>query len=215
MQEVDGFRRPRAGGPNRFVVRAQHGCPIRDILGMLQSSRDLQLRAEERRGEFGDEFLEGVGTVTEAFAELSRESCLGAAPVTIMPTDELCRVDQTSRVRVKRIDSAIRHNQKAARKGPWVLRVATRAAWRRPTVFTTIASHSDCPCGGRLYLANIASRWRRLDYTLLFIRVGRWSRETVRFSIESIIELLTFRYAIDIVEKTTFAILQICETLMD
>src|ERR1035438_8610385 len=51
----------------------------------------------------------------------------------IMPTDELCRVDQTSRVRVKRIDSAIRHNQKAGRKGPWALRVATRAAWRRPT----------------------------------------------------------------------------------
>jgi hypothetical protein len=69
----------------------------------------------------------------------------------IKPTDELCRVDQTSRVKVKRIDPAIRHSQKASRKGPWVLRVATRAAWRRPTVFTTIASHSDCPCGGRLY----------------------------------------------------------------
>jgi hypothetical protein len=59
VQEVDGFRRSRAGGPDRFIVRAQHGCPIRDILGMLQSSRDLQLRAEEGRREFGDEFLEG------------------------------------------------------------------------------------------------------------------------------------------------------------
>ena len=36
------------------------------------------------------------------------------------------------------------------------------------------------------------------DYTLLFIRVGPdGGRETVRFSIESIIELLTFRSAID------------------
>ena len=86
MQEVDGFRRSRAGGPNRFIVRAQHGCPIRDILGMLQSSRDLELRAEEGRREFGDEFLEGVGTITEAFAELPCEPRLGAAPVCIMPT---------------------------------------------------------------------------------------------------------------------------------
>ena len=38
MQEVDGFRRLRAGGAGRFIVRAQHGSPIRDILGMLQSS---------------------------------------------------------------------------------------------------------------------------------------------------------------------------------
>jgi hypothetical protein len=73
MQEVDGLRRPRAGGPNCFVVRAQHGSPIRDILRMLQSSRDLQLRAEEGRREFGDEFLEGVSTIAEAFAELPRE----------------------------------------------------------------------------------------------------------------------------------------------
>src|ERR1035441_9402590 len=89
------------------------------------------------------------------------------------PYDELCRVDQTSRVRVKRIDSAIRHNQKAARKGPWVLRVATRAAWRRPTVFTTIAAHSDCPCGGLLYLGNIASRWRRPITPCYSFELGR------------------------------------------
>jgi hypothetical protein len=85
MQEVHGFRRPRAGGPNRFIVRAQYDCPIRDILGMLQSSGDIELRAEEGRREFGDEFLEGVGTIAEAFAELSREPRLGAAPVGIMP----------------------------------------------------------------------------------------------------------------------------------
>jgi hypothetical protein len=31
-----------------------------DIFGMLQPARDLQLRAEEGRREFGDEFLERV-----------------------------------------------------------------------------------------------------------------------------------------------------------
>jgi hypothetical protein len=86
MQEVDGFGRARAGGPDRFIVRAQHRCPIRDILGMLQSSGDLQLGAEEGRCEFGDEFLEGVGTIAEAFAELPREPRLGAAPVRMLVT---------------------------------------------------------------------------------------------------------------------------------
>jgi hypothetical protein len=115
--------------------------------------------------------------------------------IRIMPTDELCRVDQTSRVTVKRIDPAIRHNQKASRKGPWVLRVATRAASRRAQQCSRLLLLiQTVRAADWLYLANIASRWRRLDY-----------RETVRFSIESIIELLTFRYAIDIVEKTTFA----------
>jgi hypothetical protein len=71
VQELSGLGCARAGGPNRFIVRAQDGCPIRDILGVLQSSRDLQLRAEEGCREFGDEFLEGAGTITEAFAELS------------------------------------------------------------------------------------------------------------------------------------------------
>jgi hypothetical protein len=46
---------------------------------MLQPSRALQLRAEERRGEFGDEFLEGGGTITEAFTELSCEPCRHSA----------------------------------------------------------------------------------------------------------------------------------------
>jgi hypothetical protein len=55
MQEVDGFGRRRAGGPDRFIVRAQHGCPMRDILGMLQPSRYFQFGAEEGRREFGDE----------------------------------------------------------------------------------------------------------------------------------------------------------------
>ena len=84
MQEVDGFGRPSAGGPDRFIVRAQHRCPIRDILGMLQSSRDLKLGAEEGRREFGDEFLEGVSTIAEAFAESPREPRFGAAPVRML-----------------------------------------------------------------------------------------------------------------------------------
>jgi hypothetical protein len=53
---------------------------------MLQSSRDLQLRAEESRREFGDEFLERVGLITEAFAEFACEATWAADPVPVMPT---------------------------------------------------------------------------------------------------------------------------------
>jgi hypothetical protein len=53
---------------------------------MLQSSRDLQLGTEEGCSEFGDEFLEGVGIITEAFTEFAREAVCSAAPVTMFVT---------------------------------------------------------------------------------------------------------------------------------
>jgi hypothetical protein len=59
----------------------------------------------------GDEFLERVGIVTEAFAKFAREAVCSAAPVPIMPTDELCRVDRTSHGQIKRSDAAARHNK--------------------------------------------------------------------------------------------------------
>jgi hypothetical protein len=47
---------------------------------VLQPSRDLEFCAQEGGSEFGDEFLEGVGIVAEAFAEFAREAVCSAAP---------------------------------------------------------------------------------------------------------------------------------------
>ena len=66
-----------------------------------------------------------------------------------------------------------------------------------PTVFTTIASHSDCPCGGLALLGEYSVKLEAPDYTLLFNRVGGWAERNCAFRFESIIELLTFRYALD------------------
>jgi hypothetical protein len=74
---------------------------------------------------------------------------------------------------------------------------STRAAWRRPTVFTTIAAHSDCPCDRTALLGESSVKVETPDYTFIHSSRAGWGRETVRFSIESIIELLTFRSAID------------------
>jgi len=57
----------------------------RDILRMLQASRDLEFGAQEGRREFGDEFLEGIGLITEAFAEFACEATWAADPVAVMP----------------------------------------------------------------------------------------------------------------------------------
>lgn len=52
---------------------------------MLQASRDLEFGAQEGRREFGDEFLEGIGLITEAFAEFACEATWAADPVAVMP----------------------------------------------------------------------------------------------------------------------------------
>jgi hypothetical protein len=92
VQELNGLGRARAGGPYGFTVRAKDGSPICDIFRVLQPSRDIEFGAQEGSREFRDEFLKRVGIVTEAFAEFAREAVCSAAPVRIMPTDELCRV---------------------------------------------------------------------------------------------------------------------------
>jgi hypothetical protein len=86
VQELNGFGRASAGGPYRFTVRAKDGSPICDIFRVLQPSRDLEFCAQERGSEFGDEFLERVGIVTEAFAEFAREAVCSAAPVAVLVT---------------------------------------------------------------------------------------------------------------------------------
>src|ERR1019366_223742 len=85
VQELNGLGRACSGGPYRFTVRAKDGSPICDIFRVLQPSRDLEFCAQERGSEFGDEFLEGVGIITEAFTEFAREAVCSAAPVGIMP----------------------------------------------------------------------------------------------------------------------------------
>ena len=85
MQELNGLGRTCSGGPYRFTVRAKDGSPICDIFRVLQPSRDLEFCAQEGGSEFGDEFLEGVGIITEAFTEFAREAVCSAAPVGIMP----------------------------------------------------------------------------------------------------------------------------------
>lgn len=47
--------------------------------------RDLEMRAQERGAQFGDQFLEGIGLVTEALAEVPLEAMLGTAAMQIMP----------------------------------------------------------------------------------------------------------------------------------
>jgi hypothetical protein len=85
VQELNGLGRACSGGPYRFIVRGKDGCRIGDIFRVLQPSRDLEFCAQERGSEFGDEFLEGVGIITEAFTEFAREAVCSAAPVSIMP----------------------------------------------------------------------------------------------------------------------------------
>jgi hypothetical protein len=86
VQDLNGLGRARAGAPYRFTVRAKDGSPLCDIFPVLQPSRDLEFGAQEGGSEFGDEFLERVGIITEAFAEFAREAVCSAAPVTVMPT---------------------------------------------------------------------------------------------------------------------------------
>jgi hypothetical protein len=62
MQELNGFGRAPPVQIALLSACAQHGCSIRDILGMLQSPRGLQLCAVEGRRELGDEFRESVVT---------------------------------------------------------------------------------------------------------------------------------------------------------
>ena len=101
MQELNGLGRARAGGPYRFTVRAKDGSPICDIFRVLQPSRDLEFGAQEGSREFGDEFLEGVGIVAEAFAEFAREAVCSAAPVPdrrVMPgRSNVARTNQADR----------------------------------------------------------------------------------------------------------------------
>ena len=83
---MNGLGRTCSGGPYRFIVRAKDGSPICDIFRVLQPSRDLEFGAQEGGSEFGDEFLEGVGIITEAFTEFAREAVCSAAPVTMFVT---------------------------------------------------------------------------------------------------------------------------------
>jgi hypothetical protein len=85
VQELNGIGRARAGGPDRFTVRAQDGSPICDILRVLQASRDIEFCAQEGGSKFCDEFLKRVGIITEAFTEFAREAVCSAAPVAVMP----------------------------------------------------------------------------------------------------------------------------------
>lgn len=86
-QVVDGAGGERSRREDRFGVALQSFDPARDVLGVIGARRvgDLEIGAEKRGPELGDEFFERIRVVTEALAELAIEPVLGTAPVRLMP----------------------------------------------------------------------------------------------------------------------------------
>ena len=82
-QEVGGFRGLRSCGEDGLLVGLQHLEPAVDVGSVVSAGSlgDAQVGAEECGAKFRDEFLDGVGVIAEAFAELSLAAVFMTGPV--------------------------------------------------------------------------------------------------------------------------------------
>ena len=71
------------GREDRALVLLQHLQPVRQVGRMigLNLGRDAEIRTQKSRTQFGHQFLEGIGAITEAPAELARVAVGVARPV--------------------------------------------------------------------------------------------------------------------------------------
>jgi hypothetical protein len=90
VEVVGGSLRVGSGGKDGALVLAQNLEPARQIGGVIGAGLGgkLEVGAEEGSTELGDEFLEGIGVIAEAFAEFAGHAGRMAGPV-----DELMRLD--------------------------------------------------------------------------------------------------------------------------
>jgi hypothetical protein len=79
-EERSGLGRLGCGGEDRLLVGLQHGQPGREILRVVRARLvgDAKIGAEESGSEFRDKFLDRIGLVAEALAELAIAAALMA-----------------------------------------------------------------------------------------------------------------------------------------
>lgn len=86
-EPVRGLGRFRGGREDGLLVALEDFQPGGDVLRMVDARlrRYGEVAAQERRAKFGDKFLDGVGFVAEACAEIPVKPMLCARPMDVMP----------------------------------------------------------------------------------------------------------------------------------
>ncbi len=88
VQEIDGALRVGGGLEDEPLVILQNGEPGGDVGGVIIADlgRQFQIGAQERRSQFRDEFLVGIGFVAPGLAaEVAGEAGWVPGPVATMP----------------------------------------------------------------------------------------------------------------------------------
>ena len=83
----DGLLRLGSGGKDGARVGLHHLEPVVDVAGVIgmRLDGDAEARAQEGGPDLGAGFLEAIGVVAEALAELAVETMRCAGPMDVMP----------------------------------------------------------------------------------------------------------------------------------
>jgi len=87
VQVVNGTLGVRGCREDGALIFAEHLQPVPQIGGVIVAGlgRDAEISTQERRSEFGNQFLGGIGMVAKALAQDSRQAGWVGGPVGIMP----------------------------------------------------------------------------------------------------------------------------------
>ena len=78
---IGGLARLACSGEDRALVFAQKRYPILNVARVPQLAFDVEMSAQERGRQFGDQLLGGIGLGAEPVPEVAIEALLAAGPV--------------------------------------------------------------------------------------------------------------------------------------